>query len=87
MEPKTLKAHFDGEKIVLDEPADLQPDTNLMITILSDTKPNGKTDDIDQAYENWSQVSLSGLEYAYGDDEPEYSLNLIKETNPYYEGR
>jgi antitoxin component of MazEF toxin-antitoxin module len=32
-------------------------------------------------------LSQRGLANAYGDDEPEYSLDLIKEPNPDYEGR
>ena len=32
----------------------------------------------------FAQRSLEG---AYGEDEPEYSLSLIKEPNPEYEGR
>ena len=87
MEPKILRAHFDGEKIVLDEPADLQPDTNLIVTVLSDSQRNGGADGIDKVHEDWSQVSLRELEYAYGDDEPEYGLELLKEPNPLYEGR
>ena len=30
----TLKAHYDGERILLDEPCDLPPDTPLMVTVL-----------------------------------------------------
>ena len=29
-----LPAHFDGERICLDEPFDLEPDTKLIVTIL-----------------------------------------------------
>jgi hypothetical protein len=32
-------------------------------------------------------LSIKGLEYAYGADEETYSLELIKEPNPEYEGR
>jgi len=31
----TLKAHFDGEKITLDEPFDIPKGTPLIITVLS----------------------------------------------------
>jgi len=30
----TLPAHFDGERICLDEPFDLEPDAKLIVTIL-----------------------------------------------------
>jgi hypothetical protein len=44
----------------------------------------------DAERENWTRLSLESLERAYGDDEPEYSLDLIKldlikEANPVYE--
>ena len=37
--------------------------------------------------EDWAQLGLESLERAYGDDEPEYSLDLIKEANPEYDAR
>jgi hypothetical protein len=85
MNPITLKAHFDGEKIVLDEPAQLQPDMQLIVSVLPKAK-NGEAES-DETHDDWLQISAAGLEYAYGDDEDEYSLNLIKEPNPDYEGR
>ena len=38
-------------------------------------------------HENWSALSVQMLERAYGDYEPEYSADLIKEPNPEYEAR
>ncbi len=35
----------------------------------------------------WVNLSAQGLAAAYGDDEPEYSLTLLKESNPEYERR
>ena len=75
-----LRAHFDGEKIVLDDPVDLEPDTELIIAILPQ----------EQFHEEraaWLRLSMDGLARAYGDDEPEYTLDMIKEHNPGYEGR
>ncbi len=34
-----------------------------------------------------TRFALANLERAYGENEPEYSLDLIKEANPKYEGR
>ena len=31
----TLKAHFDGQRILLDEPFDIPPNTELMVTVLA----------------------------------------------------
>ncbi|MGA9997025.1 MAG: hypothetical protein WBP93_16530 [Pyrinomonadaceae bacterium] len=40
---------------------------------------------LDEEREDWIRLSLESLAEAYGDDEPEYSLDLIKEPNPEYE--
>jgi hypothetical protein len=79
MATKTLRAHFDGEQILLDEPYELEPNTKLIITVLPET--------LEEEREDWARLALESLERAYGDDEPEYSLDLIKEANPEYEGR
>jgi hypothetical protein len=76
MESKTLRAHFDGNQILLDEPYELEPNVELIITVL----PREERED-------WKRLSLENLARAYGDDEPEYSLDRIKEANPAYEGR
>ncbi|HKI03895.1 MAG TPA: hypothetical protein VKK31_18080 [Thermoanaerobaculia bacterium] len=77
MKTITLRAHFDGQSIRLDEPFRLEPDTPLAVTVLP------KTSDPDLG---WYSLSASGLEAAYCDEEPEYPLNLIIEPNPDYEG-
>jgi len=41
----------------------------------------------DAEREDWTRLSLESLARAYSDDEPEYSLDLIEEANPAYEGR
>jgi len=79
METKTLRAHFDGSQIMLDEPFELEPNVELIITVLPKSS--------DEEREDWVRLSLEGLARAYDDDEPEYSLDLIKEANPEYEGR
>ncbi|HJP95842.1 MAG TPA: hypothetical protein VJ843_00565 [Candidatus Saccharimonadales bacterium] len=79
METRTLRAHFDGNQILLDEPFELEPNTELLVTIL----PKASEED----GEGWARLSLESLARAYSDDEPEYSLDLIREANPEYEGR
>jgi hypothetical protein len=32
----TVKAHFDGQQIQLDEPVELKPNTKLLVTVLED---------------------------------------------------
>ena len=78
MEIVTLQAHFDGKQILLDEPYELAPNTKLVISVIR-TK--------DEEREDFTRFSLANLERAYGDDEPEYSLDLIKQANPKYEGK
>ena len=73
----TLQAHYDGKQILLDEPAELQPGTKLLVTVISAS---------DTERDEWLKHSMHLLNEAYGTDEPEYSLNLIKAPNPEYEG-
>lgn len=79
MEPVALRAHFDGKQILLDEPFELEPNARLIITVLRKSLGEGR--------EGWAGLALESLGRAYGDDEPEYSLDSIKEANPEYEGR
>ena len=74
----SLPAHFDGNRICLDEKFKLEPNTKLIVTIVSTSED--KDDD-------WLKLSNQMLQQAYGEDEPEYSSNLIKEDNPDYETR
>lgn len=37
--------------------------------------------------QEWANFFLSGLNKAYDENEPEYSLESIKEFNPEYEGK
>ncbi|MGA2541385.1 MAG: hypothetical protein ABSG78_07450 [Verrucomicrobiota bacterium] len=61
----TLKAHFNGKQIVLDEPFDLPPNSPLMVTVLS------KEESSEDAC--WHGAATRALARAYGDGEPDYS--------------
>jgi hypothetical protein len=76
MKTVTLRAHYDGDRIRLDEPFPLDPGTPLTVVVLP------KDQEQEDERESWALFSRSGLEGAFGDDEPEYSLDLIKEKNP-----
>ena len=80
MSPKTIRAHFDGKQIHLDEPCQLAPDAQLLVVVV----PSQPTD---RESEDWMLLSHQALENAYGEQEPEYSLDAIKESNPDYAGR
>lgn len=62
----SLKAHFDGQRIQLDEPFELPRDASLLVTILSPTNAV-------QERHAWLGLSATGLAAAYGDNEPDYS--------------
>lgn len=65
----TLKAHFDGKAIRLDEPFDLPANTRLMVTVLPDT-------DSDRG--DWLLTSAKNLERAFSENEPEYSERDVR---------
>jgi len=66
----TLNAHFDGERILLDEPFELAANTRLIVTVLPQDTVIERT--------AWAQVAAAGLARAYGVDEPEYELADVK---------
>jgi hypothetical protein len=74
---QTIPAHFDGQHILLDEAVELEPNTKLLVTVL--TK--------DEESEEWLALSARRLEDAFGEDQEEYPLELIKKSNPEYESR
>ena len=77
MPSRTIRAHFDGEHIRLDEPYLLEPDTPLLIIILPQQREESEQAD-------WYRLSQQALANAYGADEPGYALDIIKEPNPEY---
>ena len=61
----TLSAHFDGEKIQLDQPYKLAENARLVVVVLDGT-------DDDQRQE-WARLAAQHLARGYGDAEPEYT--------------
>jgi hypothetical protein len=62
----TLKAHYDGERIQLDEPFDLPRNALLLVTVVP--LPEGNDDRV-----AWLAASGAALARAFGDNEPEYT--------------
>jgi len=62
----SLKAHFNGQTIQLDEPYELPRDAQLLVTVLSPLSS-------DSGMNGWAERSAAGLAAAYGNSEPEYS--------------
>lgn len=77
MEPISISAHFDGKRILLDEPVELEPDARLIVTVLPK----------DEERESWRGISASRLQDAYDGEGDEYDLDSVKELNPEYAGR
>lgn len=67
----TLKAHYDGERIQLDEPFDLPPKASLLVTVLS--PPEGDSDRV-----AWLAASRAALARAFAANEPEYTAADIR---------
>ena len=70
-----IRGHFDGAHVLLDEPCELKPNTKVIVTVLQDDENA-----------DWYLLGKKNLARAYADDEPEISLDRIKEFNPEYEG-
>lgn len=62
----SLKAHYDGERILLDEPFDLPRNATLLVTVLSSPERDG-----DRVA--WVAASGAALARAFANDEPEYT--------------
>lgn len=63
-----LKAHYDGEHIVLDEPFELPAHVPLMVTVFAP----------DAERSEWAALGAQSLTRAYSDDEPEYTMADLK---------
>lgn len=63
----SLKAHYDGSSIQLDEPYELPPHAQLLVTVLP-------TDTEDADLQGWHELSAQSLARAYNENEPEYTL-------------
>ena len=68
MPTAVLKAHYDGEHIVLDEPFELPTNAPLMVTVIAP----------DDERSEWAALGAQNLARAYGDAEPEYTIADIK---------
>jgi len=65
-----LKAHDDGVRIVLEELFDLPRHSPLIVTVLPE--PNTER-------AQWEALAAESLARVYGADEPEYTLDDVKQ--------
>jgi hypothetical protein len=63
-----LKAHYDGEHIVLDEPFELIANAPLIVMVVAPDVEHFERD----------ALGVQGLARAYGADEPEYTTADLK---------
>ena len=70
---QTVEVIFDGNVFRPTEPVKLKPNTRMEI-IISNEK------------EEWNNFSQDLLNGAFGEDEPEYSINSVRKRNPEYDG-
>lgn len=61
----TLKAHYDGKQVCLDEPCQLPPQTRLLVVVVPDTEGAFR--------EDWFEMSRQNLPIREEADEPDYS--------------
>ena len=59
-------------------------DKQIMFSRTHKQKTREKKRDVVDVREDWRLLTLYALERAYGDNEPEYTSNSIKESNPKY---
>ena len=75
MSSVTLKAHFDGKMICLDDPYPLEPNARLLVTVVV-----GDSDTAER--QAWLAASQASLGLSYGPDEPDYSDSVLREKPP-----
>jgi hypothetical protein len=59
----TLKAHYDGKVIQLDEPFPLNPSARLLVTVLDDNEES----------RYWSELGAEAFSHPGAEAEPEYT--------------
>ena len=80
-----LASGMSEEEILKDFPDLTLEDIRACLAFAADGGDNAK--EITQYKDEWSKFSAENLSRAYSDNEPDYSLALVKEPNPKYESR
>ncbi|MDQ3019139.1 MAG: hypothetical protein M3R36_01000 [Bacteroidota bacterium] len=82
MEAIRRKIKRTGNKLIIELPEDFIAEEIEMIIFPyeSSEERNSSENETD----NWRKFSINNLERAYGEDEPDYSNVLLKESNPKY---
>lgn len=70
----SLKAHFNGQHIVLDEPFSFPENAQLIVTVL-----HASSEEALKERDSFADTAARELSRAYGEDEPEYTAADIRE--------
>lgn len=76
MSAVTLKAHFNGKHIILDEPYPLAPDSQLIVTMFPPA-----SGDLANARDALAEAAARQLSRAFGEAEPKYTVADLRERS------
>lgn len=68
---------LDATHLELSRPIQIRPRSKVMIAVMA-------SDDVLDEREAWFRFAAAQFQAAYGEDEPEYTLDMIREPNPEY---
>ena len=76
----TIRAHFDGHQVQVDEPITLPPDTELLVTVL----PSESETDFEAERNEFARAALTNFAQIYEGEPDIYTEDMIIEPNPDY---
>ncbi len=68
---------IDATHLELFQPIQMPPHSRIVVAVMA-------SDDILDEREAWFKFAAEQFQVAYAENEPEYSLDMIRETNPEY---
>ena len=74
-----LRAHYDGERIILDEPYEIPANSTLMVTVLP-RSPDGNSEN------EWLRAAMCSDAFSFLDD-PAEDIYSITDGKPFYDAR
>ncbi|MEO8209481.1 MAG: hypothetical protein ABI840_02885 [bacterium] len=82
MEAIRRKIKRTGNKLIIELPEDFIAEEIEMIIFPKESSEERNSSENET--DNWRKFSINNLERAYGEDEPDYSNVLLKESNSKY---
>ena len=68
---------IDATHLELFQPIQIPPHSRIVVAVMA-------SDDVLDEREAWFKFAAAQFQAAYGENEPEYSLEMIREPNPEY---